>query len=87
MCRRKRRGRLAPSLPDLTAAPAADDVQLRQVVFEVHGEVRDAHQGIREGLKVGRRPAAKALERPGSLTSAMFAWASACVIGQRRKAT
>src|SRR4029077_7332515 len=42
------------------------DVQLCQVSFKVHGEVRHAHQGIRERLEVRRWPAAKALEQPGS---------------------
>ena len=31
------------------------DVQLGQVAFEVHGEVRDAHQGILERLEVGNQ--------------------------------
>jgi hypothetical protein len=42
------------------------DVQLRQVSFTVHGEMRHAHQGILEHLEVRRRPSAKALEQPGS---------------------
>jgi cytochrome P450 len=35
------------------------------VSFKVHGEVRHAHQGIRERREVRRRPSAKALEQPG----------------------
>src|SRR5712672_3926180 len=42
------------------------DVQLCQVSFEVHGEVRHADQGILERLEVRRWPSAKALEQPGS---------------------
>jgi hypothetical protein len=42
------------------------DVQLRQLSFNVHGEVRHAHQGIRKRLEVRRWPAAKTLEQPGS---------------------
>src|SRR5690348_7746231 len=34
--------------------------------FKVHGEVRHAHQGIRERLEVRRWPSAKAPEQPGS---------------------
>src|ERR1700736_3470548 len=34
--------------------------------FDVHGEVRHAHQGILERREVRRRPSAKALEQPGS---------------------
>src|SRR5437588_8763908 len=34
--------------------------------FKVHGEVRHAHQGIRERLEVRRRPSAKTVEQPDS---------------------
>jgi hypothetical protein len=37
-----------------------------QVSFHVYGEVRHAHQSIRECGKVRRRPSAKAPEQPGS---------------------
>jgi hypothetical protein len=61
------------------------DVQLCQVPFTVHGGVRHAHQGIRERLEVRRRPSAKALEQPGSLTSAIIACGSERVIGELRQ--
>jgi hypothetical protein len=38
------------------------DVQLCQVSFKVHGEVRHARQGILERLEVCRWPSAKTLE-------------------------
>jgi len=63
------------------------DVQLCQVSFKVHGEMRHAHQGIRERREVRRWPSAKARSNRAPLTSAITACASERVIGQRRRAT
>jgi hypothetical protein len=66
MPRETRRGRLPHSRPDLAQHDERIDVQLCQVSFRVHGEVRHAHEGILERLEVRRWPAAKALEQPGA---------------------
>ena len=66
MCRETRRGRLPPHSLTWREHHERIDVQLCQVSFKVHGEVRHAHKGILERLEVRRSPSTKALEQPGS---------------------
>ena len=63
------------------------DVQFGQTSIELHGQMGDVDQGLRQRLNVRRRPSTESVQHAGPLTSDSIVYASAWVIGQRRRAT
>ena len=62
------------------------DVQFGQTCHRAARQMGDVDQGLRQRLNV-RRPSTESVQHAGPLTSDSIVYASAWVIGQRRRAT